>query len=62
MINPDKPKRKWIADIFSLMKKYIRTGENWAYSDVYKVDNNLTVLIMCLSQLFVLVRHLNHSK
>ena len=60
MINPDKPKRKWTADIFSLMKKYIRTGENWAYSDVYKVDNNLTVLIMCLSQLFVLMKY--HSK
>jgi hypothetical protein len=57
MINPDKPKRKWTADIFSLMKKYIRTGENWAYTNVYKVDNTLTVLIMCLSQLFVLIRY-----
>jgi len=47
LINPKKPDRKWISNIYSYIKHYIR-GESWAYSDI-RNDNNFTnsKLISC---------------
>jgi hypothetical protein len=50
------PKRKWIADLPSLIKHYIR-GDTWAYSDVHKIDNTVKVTISNLVFLFILIKY-----
>jgi len=58
-INPDRPNRKWRAEIGSLIKHYIR-GDSWGYSDI-NVNINYssvkfinTVMIIHLIKLIIL--------
>jgi hypothetical protein len=46
-INPDNPNRKWRADLYSLLKHYIR-GDSWAYSDIRNNDSTYNVNTMNL--------------
>jgi hypothetical protein len=61
LINPNKPKRKWLSNIILQIKKYIR-GDSWAYSEVKSVDNTKTVLAMTITQLFILIKYLYKYK
>ena len=58
MINPNKPNRKWTASAFSLLKKYTRSDEKWAYTNVYKADNKQAIILLLVSHLFVIIRFL----
>jgi hypothetical protein len=44
-INPDRPNRKWRAEIGSLIKHYIR-GDEWAYSDINQNVNYTSVKLI----------------
>ena len=56
IINPDKPKRKWVGgDIGSLMKKYIRDPE-WAYTDMRPPKNDILINIMNSIHLIILIK------
>jgi hypothetical protein len=57
IINPKTPDRKWISNIYSYIKHYIR-GESWAYSDI-RSDNNFgnSRLISC-SLLISMVKYI----
>ncbi len=57
LINSKKPRRKWLSNIHLQLKKYTR-GSEWAYSDVYNVNNTKTVLAMSLTQIFMLIKYL----
>jgi hypothetical protein len=56
MINPEHPKRKWIADIDSFIKNYTR-GDSWAYSDIYSIDNTIKVTICNCVFIFILIKY-----
>lgn len=62
MINPNKPKRRWTSSGVSLLKKYTRSDEKWAYNDVYSVDNTSAIYLILVSQTFVLLRYINSLK
>jgi hypothetical protein len=56
IIDPQRSNRKWVGgDFLSLLKKYTR-GDDWAYSDIYKADNKMIVVIFNLIYLFMLVK------
>jgi hypothetical protein len=55
MIDPSRPKRKWVGgDICSLVKKYMR-DETWAYSDINYINNTKLVLIVNVVHIFFIV-------
>ena len=61
LINPKKPKRKWLSNIILQIKKYTRGGD-WAYSEVKEINNTKTVALMTITQLFILLKYLYKYK
>lgn len=56
MVNKDHPKRKWRSNTYSLVKHYIR-GDDWAYSDIYNVDNTVEVIIVNVLVLLIIIKY-----
>jgi hypothetical protein len=55
IINPNKPNRKWISNICSYIKHYIRGGD-WAYSDIVNDSNYEISNLVNGSHLFSLLK------
>jgi len=57
LINPNKPNRKWIANMDSYVKHYIR-GESWAYSDIRNNPNFNASLLINISLIVIMVKYI----
>ena len=56
MINPNKPHRKFMGGISSLMKKYTRSDEKWAYTDALVSETNKSYFIQSIICIFIIIK------
>jgi len=58
-IDPNRPRRKWRAELYSFIKHYIR-GDSWAFSDIQSVNmegcanfTNIITILCLIKKIFV---------
>jgi len=61
LINPNNPDRKWISNIYSYIKHYVR-GESWAYSDIRNDNNFNNSKLICCSLLISMAKYIILNK
>jgi len=54
-INPNKPNRKWRADVVSIIKHYTR-GDDWAYEDINYNINCHSVKVLNVAMILQLLK------